>query len=47
MTIEKNKNLFIITLGDGKKTYFNFSDGCIYGMTGKRSRIFVQKQRRF
>lgn len=46
MTIEKNKNLFIITLGDGKKTYFNFSDGCIYGMSGKKVKDFCPEAKR-
>lgn len=46
MTIEKNKNLFIITLGDGKKTYFNFSDDCIYGMTGKKVKDFCPEAKK-
>lgn len=46
MTIEKNKNLFIITLGDGKKTYFNFSDNCIYGMTGKKVKDFCPEAKK-
>lgn len=33
--IEKNKELFIITLDSGKQTYFNFADGNIYGVSGK------------
>ena len=27
--IEKNKNLFVVTLESGKQTYFNFADGNI------------------
>lgn len=46
MTIEKNKNLFIITLENGKQTYFNFSDGCIYGMTGKKVKDFCPEAKR-
>lgn len=46
MTIEKNKNLFIITLEDGKKTYFNFSDGCIYGISGKKVKDFCPEAKR-
>lgn len=33
--IEKNKNLFVVTLESGKQTYFNFADGNIYGVRGK------------
>ena len=33
--VEKIKNLFVVTLDDGKKTYFNFIDGNIYGVSGK------------
>lgn len=33
--IEKNKNLFVVTLESGKQTYFNFADGNIYGVNGK------------
>lgn len=33
--IEKNKNLFVVTLESGKQTYFNFVDGNIYGVSGK------------
>lgn len=46
MTIEKNKNLFIITLENGKTTYFNFSDGCIYGMTGRKVKDFCPEAKR-
>ena len=33
--VEKNKNLFVVTLDNGKQTYFNFADGNIYGVSGK------------
>lgn len=33
--IEKNKELFVVTLDSGKQTYFNFADGNIYGVSGK------------
>lgn len=33
--IEKNKNLFVVTLKSGKQTYFNFADGNIYGVSGR------------
>lgn len=33
--VEKNKNLFVVTLESGKQTYFNFADGNIYGVSGK------------
>lgn len=33
--VEKIKNLFVVTLDDGKKTYFDFVDGKIYGVSGK------------
>lgn len=33
--IEKNKELFIVTLDSGKQTYFNFADGNVYGVSGK------------
>lgn len=46
MTIEKNKNLFIITLENGKTNYFNFSDGCIYGITGKKIKDFCPEAKR-
>lgn len=41
--IEKNKNLFIITLDDGKQTYFNFADNTIYGLRGKPVQKFSPK----
>ena len=33
--LEKNKNLFVITLDNGKQTYFDFADNTIYGLRGK------------
>lgn len=33
--IEKNKNLFIITLEDNKKTYYDFATKKYYGVSGK------------
>ncbi len=33
--VEKNKSLFVVTLDNGKQTYFNFADGNIYGVSGK------------
>lgn len=33
--VEKIKNLFVVTLDNGKKTYFDFVDGKIYGVSGK------------
>ena len=33
--VEKNKNLFVVTLDNGKQTYFNFADGQVYGVSGK------------
>lgn len=29
--VEKIKNLFVVTLDDGRQTYFDFADGNIYG----------------
>ena len=33
--VEKIKNLFVVTLDNGKKTYFDFVDHNIYGVSGK------------
>lgn len=33
--VEKNKHLFVVTLDNGKKTYFDFVDHNIYGVSGK------------
>ena len=33
--VEKIKNLFVVTLDDGRQTYFDFADGNIYGVSGK------------
>lgn len=38
--VEKNKSQFIVTLEDGKQTYFDFADGNIYGVSGKVVRNF-------
>lgn len=38
--VEKNKNLFIVTLDNGKQTYFNFSDNHIYGLSGRPVKKF-------
>lgn len=44
--IEKNKNLFIITLEDGNQTYFNFTDGKIYEVNGEPVQHFNNKARK-
>lgn len=41
--LEKNKNLFVITLDDGKQTYFDFMDSTIYGLRGKPVQKFGAK----
>lgn len=41
--LEKNKNLFVITLDDGKQTYFDFADNTIYGLRGKPVQKFGPK----
>lgn len=33
--VEKKKHLFVVTLDNGKKTYFDFVNHCIYGVSGK------------
>ena len=38
--VEKNKNLFVITLGNGKQTYFDFVDNTIHGVSGKIVKTF-------
>lgn len=38
--VKKIKNLFVVTLDNGKKTYFDFVDGKIYGVSGKIVRDF-------
>lgn len=38
--VEKIKNLFVVTLDNGKKTYFDFVDGKIYGVSGKAVQNF-------
>lgn len=44
--VEKIKNLFVVTLDDGKQTYFNFADGHIYGVSGKIVRNFNAEARK-
>lgn len=44
--IEKNKNLFIITLDNGKQTHFDFADGQIYGVSGKAIKNFSSEARK-
>ena len=44
--VEKIKNLFVITLDDGRQTYFDFADGNIYGVSGKIVRIFSAEAKR-
>lgn len=41
--LEKNKNLFVITLDDGKQTYYDFADNTIYGLRGKPVQKFGPK----
>lgn len=41
--VEKNKSRFVITLEDGKQTYFDFADGNIYGLRGKPVQRFSAK----
>lgn len=41
--IRKEKSRFIITLDDGKQTYFDFADGKIYGVSGKENIKFSNK----
>lgn len=44
--VEKIKNLFVITLDDGRQTYFDFADGNIYGMSGKIVQNFNAEAKR-
>lgn len=44
--VEKIKNLFVITLDDGRQTYFDFADGNIYGVSGKIVRNFSAEAKR-
>lgn len=41
--IEKDKNRFIITLENGGQTYFDFTDGKIYGVSGKPIKNFSKE----
>lgn len=50
---EKNKNLFIITLDNGKQTYYDFSDNTFHGISGrvvkgfnKEAMIFLKTKKR-
>lgn len=44
--IEKNKSLFVVTLENGKQTYFDFADGKIYGVSGKAVQNFNNEARK-
>lgn len=44
--VEKIKNLFVVTLDSGKKTYFDFIDGNIYGVSGKIVKDFSAEARK-
>lgn len=44
--IEKNKSLFVVTLDNGKQTYFDFTDGKIYGVSGKAVQNFNNEARK-
>ncbi len=44
--VEKIKNLFVVTLDNGKKTYFDFVDGKIYGVSGKVVQNFNTEAKR-
>lgn len=44
--IRKEKNLFIITLDNGKETFFDFSNGLIYGVSGKAISAFSNDARK-
>lgn len=44
--VEKIKNLFVVTLDDGRQTYFDFADGNIYGVSGKIVRNFNAEARK-
>lgn len=39
--VEKKKHLFVVTLDNGKKTYFDFVDHNIYGMSMKIGIIWM------
>ena len=44
--VEKIKNLFVVTLDNGKKTCFDFVDGKIYGVSGKVVQNFNAEARK-
>lgn len=44
--LEKNKNLFIINLDEGRRCYFNFTDGQIYGVSGKVIKNFSSEAKK-
>ena len=44
--VEKNKSLFVITLENGKQTYFDFADGKVYGVSGKVIQNFNNEARK-
>ena len=39
-TVRKEKSKFIITLDNGKETYFDFADECYYGINGRKVQGF-------
>lgn len=44
--VEKKKHLFVVTLDNGKKTYFDFVDHNIYGVSGKVVQNFNTEAKR-
>ena len=44
--IEKKKNLFIITLDEGKQNFFDFATNCWHGKNGKIVRTFNYEAKR-
>lgn len=44
--VEKKKHLFVVTLDSGKKTYFDFVDHNIYGVSGKVVQNFNTEAKR-
>ena len=44
--VEKKKHLFVVTLDNGKKTYFDFVDHNIYGVSGKIVQNFNTEAKR-
>lgn len=39
-SVRKEKSKFIITLDNGKETYFDFADECYYGLSGRKVKRF-------